>query len=134
MVNQCFAIQSTYGKTAEQLDILMDAMVYDLGGYNSTVVRAAFDEWRKTKRIIPTPADIIALCDKYKARHRHAKIKHRPAKPVPKPYEPYFYEGKFWAQFEEYERQQFVTDLAQLPAHIGVTWCEIYHAPVRLVK
>lgn len=111
----------------------MDAMVLDLFDYDLPVVQAAFTQWRRTKRIIPTPADMIELCEAESARlHRESSPFVR-AKPAPKPYKPDFYEGKFWAQFEDYERKQFIEDLKALPHKIRKTFCECHYAPVSIV-
>ena len=68
MVEQCFAMQDTYGKTDEQLEILMKAMVQDLSEYSESVVTQAFEEWRKTSPKIPTPFNIIKLANKYRTK------------------------------------------------------------------
>lgn len=59
MVEQCFAIQNTYGKTSQQLEILMMAMVEDLESYSLDEIQNAFLQWRRSESIVPTPADII---------------------------------------------------------------------------
>lgn len=42
------------------------------------------------------------------------------------------YEGKFWAQFEDWEREQFLTDLLKFDVPIRAMTLRAYHAPHKL--
>lgn len=64
MVQQCFAIQDTYGKTPEQLKILMRTMIEELRRYSIDIISYAFKQWRRESNKIPTPAEIIELIEK----------------------------------------------------------------------
>lgn len=61
MIRQCFSILDTYGKTKEDLEFLMEAMILDLKGYSTLRIEEAFTAWRRENTKIPTPADIIKL-------------------------------------------------------------------------
>jgi hypothetical protein len=82
-VEQCFAIQDTYGKTPRQLKILMDAMVLDLSQYPADAVSAAFTEWRRTASKIPTPADIIRLTEAEMTKRRRLEELQAPNQDTP---------------------------------------------------
>lgn len=76
IVEQCFAMQDTYGKTPEQLEILQGAMVEDLREFPLSTIQAAFTEWRRSSRKIPTPHDIIRLTSSVAAdRNRNSGVK-----------------------------------------------------------
>lgn len=69
MVEQCYAIQNTYGKLPKQLKHLMRAMIEDLKQFELGLIEKAFLEWRRSSPNIPTPADIIKLIEK-EIRHK----------------------------------------------------------------
>ncbi|MGB0817793.1 MAG: hypothetical protein ACPGQQ_02715 [Candidatus Puniceispirillaceae bacterium] len=71
-----FAVQYTYGKTPEDLKLLMVAMIEDLQGFTPDLINEAFTQWRKTSPRIPTPADIIKICQELMGDDaRQAKFK-----------------------------------------------------------
>lgn len=61
MVQQCFAIQDTYGKSPDQLKTLMKVMIEDLQPFSLERIQSAFRIWRQESTKIPTPADILKL-------------------------------------------------------------------------
>ena len=83
LVEQLFAIQDTFGKSASQLKILMKAMVEDLSAYESTEISAAFLTWRKTMEKIPTPAAIIKIIEGRRKHERDMQIEVCPALAAP---------------------------------------------------
>ncbi len=135
LVHQCFAVQNTYGKTADQLSILMDAMCVDLIDYDLDVIERSFTDWRKTRAIIPTPAQMIELCSTNQRRADREKNPKPPARPANQPtYKPDYFEGKFWAQFELHERDEFIAGLKKMPPELRAVACRTYHAPQKLVE
>ncbi len=71
LIQQCFAIQDTYGKSPEELKILMKAMIEDLKNYRLGEINIAFRKWREDHSKIPTPANILKIL---KARNAEARI------------------------------------------------------------
>ena len=63
MTRQCFDCLDTYGKTPEQLETLMMAMIDDLSPYELPMIENAFLTWRKTQEKVPTSAGIIKLIE-----------------------------------------------------------------------
>lgn len=79
MLEQLFAIQDTYGKSAPQLKTLMKAMVEDLSAYENTEISEAFLTWRRTMEKIPTPAAIIKIIEGRRKHKRDMQVKDYPA-------------------------------------------------------
>lgn len=77
MVRQCFDIQDTYGKTANQLDNLLRAMIEDLSHFDIGIIEKSFVQWRQVSEKIPTVKGMLDII--------HAKT---PKKPTYNQFEP----------------------------------------------
>jgi hypothetical protein len=61
LLSQSSEIFNTYGKDSEAFRSLFKAFKQDLAEYSEESIVRAFNEWRKTKSVMPTPADILKL-------------------------------------------------------------------------
>lgn len=61
-------MQKQYGKTAEELETLVDGFAWALDGYEMPDIMAAFGIYIRKKSDIPAPADIIKIMEKEKER------------------------------------------------------------------
>lgn len=60
-IRQCFDVCETYGKTPQQLETMVDAMIGMLGDYQPDLVMRAFRTHVERSSKLPTLADIVGL-------------------------------------------------------------------------
>lgn len=72
LLSQSSEIFHTYGKDTEAFRSIYNSFKDDLAGFNQESITNAFKEWRRTKAVMPTPADILGLLtfDPLKRQHR----------------------------------------------------------------
>jgi hypothetical protein len=104
-------------------------MRHDLKDYDLPVITEAFERYRQGNKKIPTCHCMRELCKAVAAEKRRDAEPYVPARTKPRPFVADWYEGKFWAQFEDYERNQFVEDIKNFTPVLRRSMCIAYHAP-----
>jgi len=98
MTKQLFAIQDTYGKSKDDLEILMEAMIEDLIDFDLQEIENSFKIWRKKSEKIPTVAGILKIINTEKNKEINKK-NHKTLSDFGgdfKKYKKYAIENGFW--------------------------------------
>jgi hypothetical protein len=71
-------MQDTYGKSKEDLAILMEGMIEDLCEYSLEDIERAFKEWRRESEKLPTVAALRKLINLYRKSRSPASAGWKP--------------------------------------------------------
>ena len=63
LIRQSFDTFQIYGKEPEALENIFSSFYYSLKSYDTNQITNAFQEWMRSSRVMPTPADIIDICE-----------------------------------------------------------------------
>lgn len=77
-VHQCFAALNKYGLTPEELKTRMGLMADDLVEFELDDIGTAFEQWRRAQSTVPTPADIIQICNRLRSERVQSKPRWKP--------------------------------------------------------
>lgn len=115
LLNQSFQIFNLYGKEPEQLTAIFQGFSMILKDETEGDITTAFLQWMREKSVMPTPAEIYALCRGYVAARADAakyQVRAQMAAPVQKERVSWF--GLQWDEFTEQHKRDLAEHLKTL--------------------
>lgn len=108
LIKQSFEVFHVYGRPPEAIPNMVKAFLMVLDTATIQDVEKSFQTWMRTRSVLPTPADILALVQE-EQRHRRELLEARHQQPAKTLYrvngmERVSWAGKLWGEYTDADR------------------------------